>query len=159
LLRYAIGKLAALPATTIYLDAGHSAWVPAPEMARRLRAAGIERIRGFALNVSNYRATEELLAYGREISHRVGGKRFIIDTSRNGNGPPAGLEPSDAGNWCNPDGRALGAPPTTETGDPLCDAFFWIKAPGESDGTCNRGPSAGAWWPQRALELARNAPW
>jgi len=28
--------------------------------------------------------------------------------------------------------------------------------PGESDGACNGGPRAGEWWPQQALELARN---
>ena len=49
----------------------------------------------------------------------------------------------DERNWCNPDGRALGTPPTTNTGDPLCDAFYWLKPPGESDGRCNHGPAAG----------------
>jgi endoglucanase len=156
---YAIDKLSALDGTAVYVDAGHSAWVPAPEMASRLHAAGIDRAAGFALNVSNYQATPDLLAYGRQISALVGGKHFIVDTSRNGNGAPAGFQPKDERNWCNPDGRALGAPPTTNTGEPLCDAFYWIKPPGESDGTCNKGPSAGAFWPQKALEMATNARW
>ena len=39
------------------------------------------------------------------------------------------------------------------------DANLWIKAPGESDGQCNGGPVAGAWWPTSALELTRNAGW
>lgn len=159
LIRHAIERLSALPATTVYVDAGHSAWLPAAEIAIRLRKAGIERADGFSLNVSNYRATDEVMAFGREVAKLVGGKHFIVDTSRNGNGPPEGLAPGDEGNWCNPDGRALGAPPTIQTGDPLCDAFYWIKAPGESDGSCNHGPSAGAWWPQQALEMARNAKW
>ena len=156
---YAIDKLGALGGTAVYVDAGHSAWVPAPEMATRLLAAGVQRAAGFALNVSNYQATSDLLEYGRQLSALVGGKHFIVDTSRNGNGPPTGLDPKDQGNWCNPDGRALGTPPTIATGEPLCDAFYWIKPPGESDGTCNKGPSAGAFWPEKALEMARNAKW
>ncbi|MGW5026607.1 glycoside hydrolase family 6 protein, partial [Streptomyces albidoflavus] len=47
-------------------------------------------------------------------------------------------------------------PPTTRTGDPLLDAYLWIKRPGESDGSCRGGPSAGTWWPEYALGLARN---
>jgi endoglucanase len=159
MIRYAIEKLTAQPGTAVYLDAGHSNWVPAPEMASRLRAGGIDKADGFALNTSNYQTTEDLLKYGRAISALVGGKHFIIDTGRNGNGPPKGLAPKDELNWCNPDGRALGAPPTTNTGDPLCDAFYWVKPPGESDGRCNKGPAAGMWWPAKALEMAKNAKW
>jgi len=159
MIRYAVETLSARPGTAVYLDAGHSAWVPAPEMAARLRAAGIDRAAGFSLNVSNYQATPDLLRYGHELSALLGGKHFIIDTGRNGNGPPTGFAPKDERNWCNPDGRALGAPPTTNTGDPLCDAFYWLKPPGESDGMCNKGPAAGSWWPDKALEMARNAKW
>jgi endoglucanase len=159
MIAYAIDKLGALGGTAVYVDAGHSAWVPAPEIAGRLRAAGIDRAAGFALNVSNYQATSAIVAYGREVSALVGGKHFIVDTSRNGNGPPTGFAPKDERNWCNPDGRALGVPPSTNTGEPLCDAYYWIKPPGESDGTCNKGPSAGAFWPDKALEMARNAKW
>jgi endoglucanase len=75
---------------------------------------------------------------------------FVIDTSRNGKGPKGTR-------WCNPPGRGLGAPPTTETGNPLVDAFLWIKTPGESDGECNGAPKAGQWWPRYALGLARRA--
>ena len=159
MIRYAVDTLEALPGAAVYVDAGHSAWVPAAEMAERLRAAGIDRADGFSLNVSNYQRTEDLLPYGHAISALVGGKHFIIDTGRNGNGPPSGFAPKDERNWCNPDGRALGVPPTTNTGDPLCDAFYWLKPPGESDGRCNKGPAAGNWWPQKALEMAKNAKW
>src|SRR5262249_36875311 len=143
----------------VYIDAGHPAWQPAAVMAPRLRAAGIDVADGFALNVSNYRATPEVMKYGRELSALVGGKHFIVDTSRNGNGPPEGVNPDSEQAWCNPDGRALGTPPTTNTGDPLCDAFLWVKPPGESDGRCNKGPAAGMWWPAKALEMAKNAHW
>ena len=158
LVRYAVDTLEALPGAAVYVDAGHSAWIDAPEMAARLKAAGIDHADGFALNVSNYQSTPDIINYGHDLSARLGGKHFIVDTSRNGNGPPP-FKGDDERAWCNPDGRALGSPPTTATGDPLCDAFYWLKVPGESDGTCNHGPVAGNWWPEKALEMARNAKW
>jgi endoglucanase len=87
----------------VYLDAGNSAWVPVDVMAARLGAAGIALADGFALNVSNFNATGAELGYGNALSSRVGGRHFVIDTSRNGAGP--------ASTWCNPDGRALGERP------------------------------------------------
>jgi endoglucanase len=158
LVKYAVQKLEALPGAAVYIDAGHSAWIDAAEMAPRLKAAGIDQADGFALNTSNYQATPDLLKYGHQLSALLGGKHFIIDTGRNGNGPPP-FKGEDERAWCNPDGRALGAPPTTQTGDPLVDAFYWLKPPGESDGPCNKGPAAGNWWPDKALELAKNAKW
>jgi endoglucanase len=108
--------------------------------------------------VSNYRTTRELLAYGEAVSQLVGGRHFVIDTSRNGRGPlPERLQRKPEDSWCNPPGRGLGRAPTARTGHALADAFLWIKRPGESDGTCNGGPVAGQWWPERALELARLA--
>jgi endoglucanase len=133
----------------VYLDAGHSGWHPAATMAGRLQQAGIAQATGFSLNVSNFRATADELAYGRAIAAQVG-KHFVIDTGRNGLGP-YGAE------WCNPPGRALGPRPTTATGDGLVDAFLWIKQPGFSDGPCNGGPSAGAWWADYALGLAQRS--
>ncbi len=59
--------------------------------------------------------------------------------------------------WCNPSGEALGAQPTAATGDASVDAYFWVKRPGESDGTCNGGPAAGAFWTDYALGLAQRA--
>jgi endoglucanase len=85
----------------------------------------------------------------------VGGKHFVIDTSRNGNGPYTQGDPAQR--WCNPPGRALGETPTTKTADPLVDAYLWIKRPGESDGTCKGGPKAGEWWASYALALAENS--
>jgi endoglucanase len=159
LIKFAVQTLRALPGTGVYLDAGHSAWMPAAEIAPLLRAAGIDQADGFALNVSNYQANEPLIKFGHELSGMLGGKHFILDTSRNGNGATVSKGENDDSAWCNPSGRALGVPPTTDTKDPLIDAFYWLKRPGESDGQCNKGPSAGEWWTERALELARNAKW
>lgn len=157
LFRFAVDTFNQLPHTYVYIDAGHSKWMPAEVAADRLKKAGVEQAQGFALNVSNYQATDDLIEYGKKISALVGGKHFIIDTSRNGNGPYEATDPGSEEAWCNPPGRALGTPPTTKTADPLCDAYLWLKKPGESDGQCNGGPKAGEWYQEQALELARNA--
>jgi endoglucanase len=129
----------------VYIDAGHENWINAPTMRDRLERANIATADGFALNVSNFYTTEENEAYGEELSELLGHKHFIIDTSRNGNGWN--------GEWCNPFGRKIGAFPSTDTGNPLVDAWLWVKPPGESDGTCNGGPEAGDWWAEYALDL------
>jgi endoglucanase len=153
LLGEAVDVLQANPGVSVYLDAGHSSWVPADEMAKRLKRAGIERARGFALNVSNFRADAELIAYGDQLVALLGDTHYVIDSSRNGNGAAPGNV------WCNPEGRALGRRPTTDTGNPHIDAFAWLKSPGESDGDCDGAPKAGQWFAARALEMARNAKW
>ena len=110
--------------------------------------------------------------YAEAMGDPQGTTHFVIDTSRNGQGPwdwaAAGY--SDAGtaqDWCNPPGRGLGIAPTTDTENDLVDAYLWIKVPGESDGSCTRDgstgdmdpergiidPAAGAWFPQQAREL------
>jgi endoglucanase len=84
---------------------------------------------------------------------------FVVDTSRNGNGPnsmtaygaapynqPAGVVATlQAGNWCNPPGAGLGLRPTADTDVPLLDAYLWVKTPGQSDGQCDSGGGARAW--------------
>jgi endoglucanase len=150
LLRGAVRTLRA-GGIAVYIDAGHARWHTPAETAARLRAAGIEEADGFALNVSNFHPTAVNVAYGEAVSREVGGKHFVIDTSRNGTGT------ASAADWCNPRGQALGELPTVRTGHPLVDAHLWIKAPGESDGTCNGGPPAGAWWAEYALELVQRS--
>ncbi|MEV5505271.1 glycoside hydrolase family 6 protein [Streptomyces orinoci] len=157
LLRDAVDRLKRQPHTKVYLDAGNPSWVtPADRMAEPLRRAGIEDADGFALNVSNFQTTEASKEYGRTLSALLDDKHFVIDTSRNGNGPLSDGDDHEKA-WCNPSGRALGTPPTKATGDKLVDAYLWVKRPGESDGTCKGGPEAGQWWESYALELARNA--
>lgn len=133
----------------VYLDAGHAKWQSPEVMASRLAESAIDKADGFALNISNYIANPANIAYGEQVSRRVGGKHFIIDTSRNGAG-------STNGEWCNAQGQALGRAPTTQTGHRLVDAFLWVKLPGESDGECGKGnPRAGQWWTDFAIALAR----
>jgi len=104
---------------------------------------------------------------------------FIVDTSRNGNGPnnmsayaaapynqPANVVSSlVGGNWCNPPGSGLGLAPTTHTGVALVDAYLWVKTPGQSDGQCNIAGGARAWdytqynpWNWDATQQQNNDP-
>ena len=133
----------------VYLDAGNARWKSADVMAARLRQADVASADGFSLNVSNYIDNAANIAFGEKLSKLLGGKHFIIDTSRNGAGSTK--------DWCNARGQALGVAPTTNTGHPLVDAYLWIKQPGESDGSCQGGPRAGSWWTEIALELSRAA--
>src|SRR5574337_1123879 len=154
LISYAVDTLTRNPAAAVYIDGGHSRWVNADEMAARLNQAGVGRARGFSLNASNYYTTDEEIGYGEAISGMTNGAHYVIDTSRNGAGPA----PEQPLNWCNPDGRALGTPPTTATAGAHADAYLWIKRVGESDGSCERGePPAGRFVNQFAIDLARNA--
>lgn len=111
--------------------------------------------------------------YSENMGTAVATTHFVVDTSRNGQGPwtpPANHPAGDPQNWCNPPDRGLGQQPTPNTGQPLVDAYLWVKIPGESDGLCYRwttgpldpvrdtaDPAAGQWFPAMALELVHNA--
>ncbi|WP_249375031.1 glycoside hydrolase family 6 protein [Streptomyces sp. I05A-00742] len=162
LLAEAVRAFKALPRTRVYLDAGNAGWVSDQQrLAGLLKESGVGGADGFALNVSNFHTTDVTRAYGDRLSALLGGAHYIIDTSRNGNGPlPRKQDQEQDGDetWCNPPGRALGAAPTTATGVPLVDALVWVKRPGESDGSCRGAPPAGHWWAEYALALATTAP-
>lgn len=152
-LSQAVAILKTGSAASVYIDAGNPAWQSVATMASRLNAANIARADGFSLNVSNFVSTASNQAYGDQLSRLVGGKHYVTDVSRNGNG---NLSPVD---WCNNSAAALGVAPTSTTGDPLNDALLWVKRPWESDGSCNGAPAAGtAYWPF-AIQLATNARW
>jgi endoglucanase len=160
LLRDAVNVLDSTGSARIYLDAGHPRWIKdVDSLAEGLNRAGIGQADGFALNVANFFSTADNVRYGHRISDALGGKvPFVIDTSRNGNGPYPRATVGGAPSWCNPPGRALGAEPTDDPGLERVDALLWIKYPGESDGACRPGePEAGTWWPEYALDLARRA--
>ena len=193
---YAISKLS-LPNVFIYLDAAHAGWLGWPKNLPKAvavfkevlaNAGGADRIRGFALNVSNYDPSREPaakksgpddpsqdeLGYVDDLAAglaKVGitGKGYIIDTSRNGKG---GIR-STPGNWCNVKGAGLGARPTAAPAANI-DAYFWVKTPGESDGTADRkasrfdencvsddampgAPEAGELFSPYLIDLAKNA--
>jgi endoglucanase len=158
LLGEAVDVLAAAGAT-VYLDAGNPGFITDVDaLAAALDRSGVRRAAGFSLNVANFRTTEENVAFGTALSQRLDGARFVVDTSRNGAGPPPEGEIDGAPSFCNPPGRALGVPPTTDTEEALVDALLWVKRPGESDGACRPGePPAGQWFPEYALGLAERA--
>lgn len=136
---------------TTYVDGGHSNWVDPADLAPLLREVGVEDVRGFATNVSNFQTDEDEQAYGEELSRLLGGAHYLVDSGRNGFGA--------TGEWCNPPGRAFGTEPTVTGVAEHQDAFVWVKPPGESDGTCNGGPAAGEFWADRALELGSASGW
>lgn len=74
--------------------------------------------------------------YDANLGSAVPTAHFVIDTSRNGQGAwtqPADHPAGDPQDWCNPPDRGLGYRPTANTGQPLVDAYPWVKIPGESD--------------------------
>lgn len=150
LMRTALKTLTDNTSAKVYVDVGHSNWLDAETVHNMLSEVWNSRLRGFSVNVSNFRSTAESMRWADEICEYNSDYRYVIDTSRNGNGPYGN-------NWCNPPGRALGQTPTCNTGNTNCDAFLWIKIPGESDGKSAGGPKAGKFWPEYALDLIQNA--
>ena len=97
--------------------------------------------------------------YAQNMGSAVATTHFVVDTSRNGDGPdnmqkyasapydqpPSVISTLAAGNWCNPPGSGLGLRPTASTGVPLLDAYLWVKTPGQSDGQCDSAGGVRAW--------------
>lgn len=149
LLRYAASQFKLLaPNALVYLDAGHSAWLSSSVAASRLVQAGVADVRGFSLNVSNFNTTASNTTYGNAIvaaiNQQLGvNKSFVIDTSRNGNGP-YGKE------WCDPPGRKIGQTSTENVTGTQPEMTLWIKAPGNADGCA---ATAGTFVPDLAYKL------
>ena len=186
-----------LPNVSIYLDAAHAGWLGWDDNRAKVAkifknvvndAGGPAMIRGFATNVSNYthltnrdgaalepsNPCSNELAYAKLFGETMSMYGFhhhglLIDTSRNGKG---GIR-SAWGDWCNIKGAGLGERPRAEP-VPGVDAYFWVKPPGESDGTsdasspradpsCKSGdsmpgaPEAGAWFQSYFIQLVKNA--
>lgn len=160
-------------------------------------AGGASKIRGFATNVANYQplgfmtSTDDPCALASQYNFAINevkyvslldasltaagitGMHYIIDTGRNGV-PNARTSCS---NWCNIKNAGLGVPPTSDTtssGLTNIDAYFWVKPPGESDGTSDSSaarydyhcgsvdsmipaPEAGNWFSNSFVTLATNA--
>lgn len=150
MLKYAVNQFKANATNTwVYIDAGHSNWLSAEDTATRLISAGIDNARGFALNVSNYRTSSELTAHGKSVNTELMKKAkftrsFVLDTSRNGNGPKEAV-------WCDPSGRKVGTASTVHAVGVEPEMSLWIKTPGESDG-CEGG--AGEFVGKLAYDLA-----
>jgi glycosyl hydrolase family 6 len=114
----------------VYLDAGHLNWVPAGQMAGRLRAADVARAYGFALNVSNFGTTDREIGYATELDRNLGmAKRFVVDTSRNGKGSAGGRVHPAAGSISQAlPGAGGGALASRLFTAPDSQAAYWIRA-------------------------------
>jgi cellulose 1,4-beta-cellobiosidase len=105
-------------------------------------AGGVDAIRGFSTNVSNFNTLSDgdgkrlepsapcpdELTYVEKLSASladvgISGKGFIVDTGRNGRG---GIR-SKWGVWCNLKGAGLGERPRSSP-VPGVDAYFWGEA-------------------------------
>jgi endoglucanase len=156
-LGYGVKKLSKLPNATVYIEAGASDWMTPGEAARKLKAVGVSRVRGFMLNATHMTTNAANIRHGLKISRLLGGKHFIVNTSHNGKGP---LYRAGHTIWCNPPNAAAGTLPTTKTGNGKVDAFLWVERPGFSNGSCNGGPAkVGAWWEKRAIQMVERAKW
>jgi endoglucanase len=119
--------------------------------------------------------------YANNLGNAVATTHFVIDTSRNGQGPTdmsaygaapfnqsaATVSTLQNGNWCNAPGAGLGLRPTTRTNVPLLDAYLWVKTPGQSDGQCDAAGAVRAWdfaaytqpgWPTTAAAQSQFDP-
>jgi cellulose 1,4-beta-cellobiosidase len=158
---YAISTLST-PNVSIYLDAAHGGWLGWDKNRDKIvhiyqevltAAGGAAKIRGFAVNVSNYNVLKvgpdprnggegpcpDEITYVQKLAESLASvgikdKGYLIDTSRNGRGGIRGSQ----GSWCNVKGAGLGERPQAAP-SPLVDAYVWLKTPGESDGTSNAG--------------------
>jgi len=129
---------------------------------------------------SQWNPSPSEIAYVQNLKFFFPTKFFIIDTGRNGH--PEGRK---CASWCNPRNMGFGHYPTSQTGYPHIDAFFWLKTPGESDGCSSvlpsgercvrfdymcdspdslgtrveepKAPEAGRWYPYQIIMYAKNA--
>ena len=124
-------------------------------MAHRLLRAGIQYVQGFSVNVANRQTTRQSYRWGGSSRTSSAGAEFVIDTSRNGLGPPPDESDRDDES-CNPRRQALGQAPTATTGIPGLAALLWSKLPGESDGICGARPPIFS--RTRARRLTVNSP-
>jgi len=139
LISWTIGQFSALAHTTVYLDAGSSDWLAPKTTAAMLKRAGIGGARGFALNLTHFDSTRHELAYGDKIVALLAKlgiqTHFAINTSTNGRPFTTHQHWKEflKGTVCRTRTSrncvTLGQPPTTRTGDALCDAFLWFGRP------------------------------
>jgi endoglucanase len=162
-LAHGVDALSKLPNATVYIEAGASDWESAARTAKQLRIVGVRKVRGFMLNVTHYDWTRSNIQHGLDISRRLGGKHFIINTAENGRGGVHYKKWIDRSRhiwrritvWCNPGLRGLGPAPTTQTSRPdRVDAYLWINRPGFAQ-SCQGRPIA--WYLPRALTLTKYA--
>lgn len=157
-LRFEIRAISALPHTVVYVEAGYADGNSVDYTAKVLNAIGVDTIRGFFTNDTHEDWTSNEVKWATAISKKTHGAHFIVNTADNGRGPKMNRDRVKYGNedLCNPPGRGLGIPDTTDTGFQYADAFLWTHPPGNSSG-CGGGPPGGVFWPARAEGEAQRA--
>jgi len=146
LLKHSVRRLANA-GQYVDLDAGYARWRSTGEMAHRLLRAGIQYVQGFSVNVANRQTTRQSYRWGGSSRTSSAGAEFVIDTSRNGLGPPPDESDRDDES-CNPRRQALGQAPTARTGMPglgettylLSDSSTTLD--GQQPVRAGRGPAA-----------------
>ncbi|KAJ4302498.1 1,4-beta-D-glucan cellobiohydrolase cel6b [Collariella sp. IMI 366227] len=166
----------------LYIDAAHGGWLgwdgnlplAAKEFAGVVKLAGEgKKIRGFAINVSNYNPFNAAVRenytewsnswdeshYATSLAPHLEAEglpaHFIVDQGRV-HLPGARKE---WGEWCNVHPAGFGPAPSTKTNNTVVDALVWIKPGGESDGQCGMAGAtkAGEWFDEYAQMLVKNA--
>lgn len=181
LLSYATQRFAALPATSVYIEAGAADWLK-DDPARALQIlvpSGIAYARGFALNGTHYDSTSRQIQFGARVNQALAaagipGKPFVINTAQNGRPFPGytyrGKAHYDHIKVCTKPTQkfcvALGIPPTVDVANPAwglspedatlaqqyVDAYLWFGRPWLY---MQNDP----FLRKRALLLAANAPY
>ncbi|EGZ12595.1 glycoside hydrolase family 6 protein [Phytophthora sojae] len=161
-LTMAIARLSENPNAEIYLDVGFwtlersdTADIVA-QIVKELTQAG--RVKGIALNTSNYRSTTQIAELCTNFQTAVGSTDIhcVIDTSRNFQE----FANASSTEWCNVRKAGIGAPPTNVTDLDNIDYLVYVKPPGDSDGTCvdqsadaMQGPPAGEFFNDHFIKL------
>ncbi|RLN97169.1 hypothetical protein BBJ28_00013701 [Nothophytophthora sp. Chile5] len=158
----AISLLTVNPNAEVYVDVGFWALEQSDtaeavaQIVKELAQAG--RVKGIALNTSNYRSTTQIADLCSTFQTAVDSTDIhcIIDTSRNFQE----FANASSTEWCNVRKAGIGAPPTNVTDLDNIDYFVYVKPPGDSDGTCvdqsadaMRGPDAGEFFNDHFIKL------
>jgi endoglucanase len=169
LTNYAARVFAALPRTTVYLDASDADWLNVEAAVTMLRASGVAHVRGFAVGATHYWSVAEQEAFGRTIVARLAAagipdRHYVVDTADNGRpftwsqyyaAHPRG--DFDNAETCRtttqPRCVTLGRRPTWSTADPAHnDGYLWFGRPWLTR-------QASPFDPGRALAIARTTPY
>lgn len=152
---FAARRFARLPNASVYIDAGAADWTSVEEALEILLPAGVEHVRGFALNSTHYVATGDEIRYGAEVVEAleavgISGKRFVVNTAANGkpfNGYDYDGPNFDNARTCvskqDTSCVTLGIPPTADVADPAwglseeesafaaayVDGYVWVGRP------------------------------
>jgi hypothetical protein len=154
---YAVKALEADPHVAVYIDAGASDTLMGPgKIAHLLRTADVGQAQGFALNSTHNEWVTTEMHFGQQISRRLGGAHFIVQSGTAGRGPRLNPHPKTQGieDLCNPPGTGLG-PLTWDTGYQGVDGLLWYANVGfTANIACHDGePGLATFWPAYAYGI------